>query len=129
MIFGYKQRGIKAEEFDNLFQASTYDDFNYDDFNDTKKINYLVSLIELGQIPKKLFSEEHKKKKIPAIQMLEQPPEDLKRQIQILKDENEEYQKELKREEMQLELDKEEKKMKLNSILKEKEDILDDLKK
>ncbi len=125
LIFGYKQRGKEAEKADNLFQATTYDDFNYDDFGETKRLNYLLGIIELGQTPRKLFNEEHPKKKISAVKMLSTPPEDLKAKIQRIKEENDAQLRFLVNLEKEKESEKEFLEAKCKALLKDKQDALD----
>lgn len=105
LIFGYKQKGQEAEKADNIFQETTYDDFNYDSFSGTKKANFILQIIELGQTPKKLFNKEHPQKRNEAIKMMSTPPEDLKIKIKLIKEENEKLKKALN--EMQKEDEKE----------------------
>lgn len=65
LIFGYKQRGQRAYDNNNLFQAWTYDNNNIEieDFDEERKESYYTSLLECGQTPKQLFVDPHPKKR------------------------------------------------------------------
>ena len=129
LIFGYKQRGKEAENADNVFQSATYDDFEYDKFDEYKKQNYLLSIIELGQTPKKLFNEPHQKKKsVPSNKLMSSAPEYLISKIAIIKEEKERQEKAL----IELEKEKETEKQKLEqqcrSLIEDKKQSIKTLK-
>ena len=63
LIFGYKQRGEMAEMHENLYRPSTYEDYNYDTFSDSKKHAEIVNICMNGQTPRQLFLCPHPKKK------------------------------------------------------------------
>lgn len=65
LIFGYKQRGQKAYDYNNLFQFWSYENNNIDieDFDEERRESYITSLLECGQTPKQLFMEPHPKKR------------------------------------------------------------------
>ena len=61
LIFGYKQRGEKAEEFYNLYSGNSYiGNVKIDLFNDNDTRNALMRLVEVGMTPLKLFDAECK---------------------------------------------------------------------
>jgi hypothetical protein len=65
LVFGYKQRGEKAIEADNLFHYLRYDDKLHliIDKSDEEKQGEIVNIIEYGQIPIQLFNDPHPKKR------------------------------------------------------------------
>jgi Beige/BEACH domain len=65
LIFGFKQNGEKAAEFDNLFHHFTYENnINLDNYTSDEKISYMIQILEFGQTPKQLFKFPHPKKRI-----------------------------------------------------------------
>ena len=59
LIFGYKQRGLKAEESHNLYSGNSYiGNVKIDLFNDADTRNALMRLVEVGMTPLKLFENE-----------------------------------------------------------------------
>jgi hypothetical protein len=69
LIFGFKQRGIAAEEAMNVFIHLTYDDaVDIDAITDPVLRSATISQINnFGQTPARLFSKEHPKKIVPDI--------------------------------------------------------------
>ena len=61
LIFGYKQKGEKGEEFHNLYSGNSYiGNVKIELFNDTDTRNALMRLVEVGMTPLKLFDAECK---------------------------------------------------------------------
>ena len=61
LIFGYKQKGEKAEEAHNLYSGNSYiGNVKIDSFNDSDTRNALMRLVEVGMTPLKLFNIECK---------------------------------------------------------------------
>ena len=59
LIFGYKQKGQKAEECHNLYSGNSYiGNVKIDLFNDADTRNALMRLVEVGMTPLKLFENE-----------------------------------------------------------------------
>lgn len=115
LIFGHKQRGKEAENAENLFQPSSYDDFDYEKFPEFKKQNYLISIIELGQVPKRLFSEAHPQKKaVPSTKLMSSAPEYLINEIGVIRNDKERQERLL----IELEKERESEKMKLEEKCK-----------
>ncbi|KAK8807089.1 hypothetical protein WA158_003848 [Blastocystis sp. Blastoise] len=61
LIFGYKQKGVAAEESDNIFFSLTYEDnVNVDSLmNPLDKEAVLIQVAEFGQCPSQLFTTQH----------------------------------------------------------------------
>lgn len=71
LIFGFKQIGEKAAEFDNLFHHITYENnVNIDDYLNDEKLSLTIQILEFGQTPKQLFKYEHPKKKLKTTYLL-----------------------------------------------------------
>jgi factor associated with neutral sphingomyelinase activation len=72
LIFGYKQDGEIALASNNLFYNLTYEDYcskfefneNLQIENTLKKQAFIAQISEYGQVPKKLFNNQHDNKKI-----------------------------------------------------------------
>lgn len=94
LIFGYKQRGKEAQLSNNLFSPESYDtdnNVNYDDFDDKKKQDFILKLLELGQVPRQLFTEPHPEKNSSITKKIATgPTEEVQKKI---KDKEEEYKK------------------------------------
>ena len=59
LIFGYLQRGEKAEEHHNLFMAQSYENMvKIENINDEEERNALMRLVEVGITPKQIFQKE-----------------------------------------------------------------------
>lgn len=65
LIFGYKQNGEIAAEYDNLFHHITYEkNINLDNYSNEEKNSLMIQILEFGQTPKQLFFSPHPKKRI-----------------------------------------------------------------
>lgn len=65
LIFGFKQNGERAAEFDNLFHHITYENnINLDNYSNEEKNGLMIQILEFGQTPKQLFGSPHPKKRI-----------------------------------------------------------------
>ena len=84
LIFGYTQRGVKAQEIGNIFLPYTYDgvmNFRVDEENilkDRENTEYQMRLFELGVNPTKVFKKKNtekgkKEKHISFIKNIEEP--------------------------------------------------------
>ena len=66
MIFGYKQKGIEAENATNLFFDFTYEgsiDINkYKNKSNLDEYNSLISKVDIGQTPSQIFSKNVEKR-------------------------------------------------------------------
>lgn len=59
LIFGYLQRGEKAEEHHNLFMAQSYENMvKIENITDEEERNALMRLVEVGITPKQIFPKE-----------------------------------------------------------------------
>ena len=59
LIFGYLQRGEKAEENHNIFMAQSYENIvKIDKIIDEDERNSLMRLVEVGMTPKQIFRKE-----------------------------------------------------------------------
>ena len=59
LVFGYLQRGEKAEEHHNIFMAQSYENMVKIDKNvDVDERNALMRLVEVGITPKQIFKKE-----------------------------------------------------------------------
>ena len=55
-IFGYLQRGEKAEENHNIFMAQSYENMvKIDKISDSNERNALMRLVEVGITPKQIL--------------------------------------------------------------------------
>jgi len=65
LIFGFKQNGERAAEFDNLFHHITYENnINLDNYSNEERNSLMIQILEFGQTPKQLFKTPHPKKRI-----------------------------------------------------------------
>ena len=63
LIFGYLQKGKKAEENNNIFMLNTYENMvKIDNIKDEDEKNALMRLVEVGVTPIQLLSSESKQK-------------------------------------------------------------------
>ena len=63
LIFGYLQKGEKAEENHNIFMLNTYEGMvNIENIKDEDQKNALMRLVEVGVTPIQIFSSESKAK-------------------------------------------------------------------
>ena len=61
LIFGYLQKGEKAEENHNIFMLNTYEKMvNIENIKDDDEKNALMRLVEVGVTPNQIFSSESK---------------------------------------------------------------------
>jgi WD40 repeat protein len=61
LIFGYLQKGEKAEENHNIFMLNTYEGMvNIENIKDEDEKNALMRLVEVGVTPLQIFSSESK---------------------------------------------------------------------
>ena len=61
LIFGYLQKGEKAEENHNIFMLNTYEGMvNIENIKDVDEKNALMRLVEVGVTPTQIFSSESK---------------------------------------------------------------------
>ena len=68
LIFGYLQRGEKAEEHHNLFMAQSYENMvKIENITDEEERNALMRLVEVGITPKQLFQKESEQKTERAV--------------------------------------------------------------
>lgn len=63
LIFGYKQKGKEGENANNLFVASSYDNFHIDEVTDKDQKLYYLGIAEFGLTPHQLFSKEFSQRK------------------------------------------------------------------
>ncbi|KAL6779602.1 hypothetical protein ACKKBG_A12960 [Auxenochlorella protothecoides x Auxenochlorella symbiontica] len=63
LVFGYKSRGQRAEEADNVFHYLTYDEiaerFLAREENDTLAAGLRMQMMEFGRTPRQLFHQRH----------------------------------------------------------------------
>ena len=63
LIFGYKQRGEKAESSNNIYMGTSYQSIvNIENFKDSDVRNTLMRLVEVGITPTQLFDSKCKEK-------------------------------------------------------------------
>ena len=61
LIFGYLQKGVKAEENNNIFMLNTYENMvNIENIKDEDAKNALMRLVEVGVTPIQILSSESK---------------------------------------------------------------------
>ena len=60
LVFGYLQRGEKAEDHHNIFMAQSYENMvKIDKISDVDERNALMRLVEVGITPRQIFKKEY----------------------------------------------------------------------